>query len=79
MRQSRLSWSKQLCLIEHFVSCSMVRCTSRLIGVNKSTGAYYFHRLREIIALELEARRLMYLAARSKLTRVTLVDVSIRR
>ena len=55
MRKSRLSWSKQLRLIEHFVSGSTARCASRLIGVNKSTGAYYFHRLREIIALELES------------------------
>ena len=55
MRKSRLSWSKQLRLIEHFVSGSTARCASRLVGVNKSTGAYYFHRLREIIALELEA------------------------
>jgi transposase len=55
MRKSRLSWSKQLRLIEHFVSGSTARCASRLVGVNKSTGAYYFHRLREIIALELES------------------------
>ena len=55
LRKSRLSWSKQLRLIEHFVSGSTARCASRLVGVNKSTGAYYFHRLREIIALELEA------------------------
>ena len=31
------------------------RCASRLVGVNKSTGALYFHRLREMIALKLEA------------------------
>ncbi len=54
MRKSRISWAKQVRLIEHFVSGSTARCTSRLIGVNKSTGAYYFHRLREIIAFELE-------------------------
>jgi len=41
--------------MEHFVSGSTARCAARLIGVNKSSGAYYFHRLREIIALELEA------------------------
>ena len=55
MRKSRLSWSKQLRLIEHFVSSSTAHCASRLVGVNKSTGAYYYHHLREIIALELEA------------------------
>ncbi|PHS41496.1 MAG: IS1595 family transposase [Robiginitomaculum sp.] len=54
MRKSRISWVKQVRLIEHFVSGSTARCASRLLGVNKSTGAYYFHRLREIIAYELE-------------------------
>ena len=54
MRKSRISWAKQVRLIEHFVSGSTARCASRLIGVNKSTGAYYFHRLREIIAFKLE-------------------------
>ena len=37
------------------MSGSTARCASRLVGVNKSTGALYFHRLREIIALKLEA------------------------
>ncbi len=55
MRKSRLIWSTQSRLIEHFVSASTARCAARLIGVNKSTGAFYFHRLREIITLELEA------------------------
>jgi transposase len=27
-----------------------------LCGVNRKTAAYYFHRLREIVALELEAK-----------------------
>lgn len=49
-RRSRLSWHKQERLIEHFVSGSTARCTADLVGVNKSTAAYYFHRLREIIA-----------------------------
>ena len=49
MRKSRLSWSKQVRLIEHFVSGSTARCTASLVGVNKSTAAYYFHRLRELI------------------------------
>jgi len=54
MRKSRIRWSKQVRLIEYFVSGSTARCASRLVGLNKSTGAYYFHRLREIIACELE-------------------------
>src|SRR5271155_2991381 len=54
MRRSRLSWSIQKRLIEHFVSGSTARTAASLVGVNKSTAAFYFHRLREIIALESE-------------------------
>ena len=54
MRKSRLSWPRQERLIEHFVSGSTSRCASCLVGVNKSTGAYYFHRLRELIAVHVE-------------------------
>ena len=53
MRKSRLSWYKQERLIEHFVSGSTARCASDLVGVNFKTGAYYFHRLRELIALHM--------------------------
>lgn len=35
--------------MEHFISGSTARCAAELVGVNKSTAAYYFHRLREII------------------------------
>ena len=52
MRKSRLSSYKQDRLIEHFVSGSTARTAAKLINVNKTTAAYYFHRLREIIALE---------------------------
>jgi transposase-like protein len=54
MRKSRLSWYKQERLIEHFVSGSMARCASDLVGVNFKTAAYYFHRLRELICLHLD-------------------------
>jgi transposase len=49
MRKSKLSKEKQERLMEHFVSGSTARCASELIGVNKSTAAYFIHRLREII------------------------------
>ena len=52
MRRSRLSQNKQDRLIEHFVAGTTARCAASLVGVNKSTAAYYFHRLREIIAYE---------------------------
>ena len=55
MRKSRLSRYKQNHLIEHFVAGTTARTASKLCGVNRKTSAFYFHRLREIIAVELEA------------------------
>ena len=49
MRKSRLSKPKQNRLIEHFVAGTTARTAAVLIGVNKSTASYYFHRLRELI------------------------------
>jgi transposase len=49
MRKSRLSKAKQERLMEHFVAGTTARTAASLVGVNKSTAAYYFHRLREII------------------------------
>ncbi len=47
-----LDKEKQLRLIEHFVAGTTARCAADLVGVNFKTAAYYFHRLREIIAKE---------------------------
>ena len=54
MRKSRLSTYKQDRLTEHFVSGSTARTAASLCGVNRKTAAFYFLRLREIIAYELE-------------------------
>ena len=54
MRKSRLSVYKQDRLLEHFVSGSTARTAAALVGVNKTTAAYFFHRLREIIVFEIE-------------------------
>ena len=54
MRKCRLSVYKQDRLVEHFVSGSTARTAAALVGVNKSTAAYFYHRLREIIVLEIE-------------------------
>ena len=54
MRKSRLSHYKQDRLQEHFVAGTTARCAASLVEVNFKTGAYYFHRLREIIAYHLE-------------------------
>ena len=55
MRKSRLSRVKQNKLIEHFVAGTTARTASELVGVNRKTGAYYFHRLRVLISQHLEA------------------------
>ena len=49
MRKSRLSEVKQRKLWEHFVAGTTARTAARLVGVNKTTAAYYYHRLCEII------------------------------
>ena len=52
MGKSRLECGAQKRLIEHFVSGSTARTAASLVGVNKSTAAFYFQRLRQIIAQE---------------------------
>ncbi len=49
MRQSRLSQYKQNKLIELFVASVTARTAVQLVNVNKTTAAYYFHRLRLLI------------------------------
>ena len=51
MRKSKLSWHKQTRLMELFVAGSTARTAAKLVGVNKTTASYYFHRLRELIYL----------------------------
>jgi len=59
MRKSRLSWYKQSRLIELFVAGSTARTSAQLVGVNKTTAAYYFHRLRELIYCHAENEGLL--------------------
>ena len=54
VRKSRLSKGIQGRLIEHFVAGTTARCAADLVGVHRNTAAYYFLRLREIIALHCE-------------------------
>jgi len=49
MRKSRLTEQKQYKLIEQFVAGSTARTAAAIADVNKSTAAYYFQRLRELI------------------------------
>ena len=55
MRKSRLSDYKQDRLLEHCISGSTALTAASLCGVNRKTAAFFFLRLREIIALDLEA------------------------
>ena len=54
MGKSRLSHYKQDRFAEHFVSGSTARTAASLCGVNRKTATFFFLRLREIIAYELE-------------------------
>lgn len=54
MRRSRLSSYKQSRLIEHFVAGTAARTAASLVSVNKSSAAYYFHRLRELICAAID-------------------------
>ena len=56
MRKSRISQSKQDRLIEHFIAGTTARTAASLVGVHRNSAAFYFHRLREVIAYELEAK-----------------------
>lgn len=49
MRKSRLRQYKQEQLLELFIAGSTA-CTAELIGVHRNTAAYYFYRLRVLIA-----------------------------
>ena len=49
MKKSRLSKYKQNRLIELFVAGTTARTAASLVGVNKTTASYYFHRLRQLI------------------------------
>ena len=52
MRKSRLSRYKQDRLTEHFIAGSTARTAGKLCAVNRKTAAFFFLRLREIIAYE---------------------------
>lgn len=54
MRKCRLSKRIQNRLLEHFVAGTTARCAGELVGVHRNTSAYFYRRLREIIALKCE-------------------------
>ncbi|MBC6427702.1 MAG: IS1595 family transposase [Cellvibrionales bacterium] len=54
MRKSRISQFKQGRLIDHFIAGATARTAARLVGVHRNSAALYFHRLRQIIAVQTE-------------------------
>ena len=73
MRKSRLSVYKQDRLIEHLVSGSTSRTAAALVGVNKSTAAYFYRRLRDIIVLRSSKKAMSFLMMKLKLMKAILV------
>jgi len=54
LKRCRLTEKKQDRLLEFFVGEMTARTAADLAGVNKTTAAYFFHRLREIIVWKLD-------------------------
>ena len=49
MKKSKLSEYKKNKLVEYFIAKTTARTASILVGVNKDTASYFYHRLRKII------------------------------
>lgn len=54
LKRSRLTSSQTKKLLEHFVAGTPARTAAELIGVNRNTATLFYHRLREIIACQLD-------------------------
>jgi transposase len=55
LRRSRLTSRQTRRLLEHFVAGTPARTSAELVGVNRNTATYFYHRLREVIAAHLES------------------------
>ena len=54
LRRSRLSDNQTERLLEHFVAGTPARAGAALVGVNRNTARLFYHRMRELIASQLE-------------------------
>ena len=54
LKRCRLTEKQQGRLLEFFVGEMTARTAADLAGINKTTAAYFYHRLREIIAWRLD-------------------------
>ena len=53
LRRSRLSGEQTQRLLEHFVAGTPARTAAELVGVNRNTATFFYHRLREVVAAHL--------------------------
>jgi transposase len=54
LKHSKLTTNQTSRLCEHFVAGTPARTAAELDGVNKNSAALFYHRLREIIAAQIE-------------------------
>ena len=54
LRHSKLTSNQTSRLCEHFVAGTPARSAAELVGVNKNTAVLFYHRLRHIIAAQVE-------------------------
>ena len=54
LKHSKLSTNQTARLCEHFVAGTPARTAAELVGVNKNSAALFYHRLRQIIAIQIE-------------------------
>jgi len=60
MKKSRLTKQQQLKLIEFFVVETTARIASKIVGINKNSATYYFHRLRKLIFEKTEQKAINF-------------------
>jgi transposase len=54
LKHSKLTTTQTSRLCEHFVAGTPARTAAELVGINKNTAVLFYHRLREIIAAQIE-------------------------
>jgi len=54
LKFSKLSHYQSNRLLEHFVAGVSARTAADLVGINRRTGIHFYHRLRTIIARQIE-------------------------
>lgn len=54
LKHSKLSINQTARLCEHFVAGTPARTAAELVGINKNSAVLFYHRLREIISVQIE-------------------------